>query len=250
MQNNFWNKTNVIIGLAAIVISILIAWWTNKEKVTALNIEKFNETLLTKPLDVDGLTALYIFHDSIRVSNLWQTTFVIKNTGGNTIYGEGFQERNTRTGKIPFTVDNCERVLSANVNNSNNGAFILGANNIYISQWHPGEYIEVTLITEGTNAPNLKISDREIKDSHITYSVFSIDEPAQNKKIIEYLPKIIADIVKWLIVIFISLMMMGFCVGIPKQIQQAKKGQKILTLILWTILLLIIVAPLLWLFEI
>ena len=250
MQNNFWNKTNVLIGLAAIIISILIAWWNNREKVTSLNIEKFNETLLTKPLDIEGLSALYIFHDTIRVSNLWQTTFIIKNTGNNTIYGEGFQERNTRTGNIPFTVNDCERVLSANVNNANNGAFIMGSHNLYITQWHPGEYIEITLITEGENSPNLKISDREIKDSHITYSVFSIDETAQKKTIINYLPKIIADIVKWLVVFVIGLMIIGFCITIPEQIKNNTQDQKVLTIILWIIVLFIIMSPILWMFEI
>lgn len=250
MQNNFWNKTNVIIGLVTIIISILIAWWNNREKITSLNIEKFNETLLTKPLNIDGLTAFYIFHDSIRVSNLWQTTFVIKNTGNNTIYGTGFQERNTRTGKIPFTVNNCERVLSANVSNANNGAFIMESQNIYISQWHPREYIEVTLITEGANSPDLKISDREIKDSHITYSVFSIDETEQKKAVIYYLPKIVSDILKWLVIFVVALMTLGFVMTIPGQVKQAKKREKILTVILWIIVLLVIMSPILWMFEI
>ena len=250
MQNNFWNKTNVLIGLTAIIISILIALWNNRERVTSLNIEKFNETLLTKPLEVDGLSAVYTYHDSISVSNLWQTRFIIKNTGNTTIYGDGFQERNTRTGNIPFTVGGCKRVLSANVSSTNNGAFIMKSHNIYVTQWHPGEYIEVTLITEGENAPNLKISDRDIKDSHITYSVFSIDEGEQKKTIIKYLPKIVADIIKWLVVFVIGLMLIGFGISIPQQIKNTRQNQKAFTIILWIIVLLITMSPVLWMFEI
>ena len=250
MQNNIWNKTNVITGIIAILVAILIACWNNREKVTSLNIEKFNETLLTKPLNIDGLTASYTFHDSIKVSNLWQTTFIIKNTGDKTIYGEGFQEKNTRTGKIPFTINNCERVLSVNINRANNEAFIMESHNIYISQWRPNEYIEMTLITEGTNSPNLKISDREIKDSSITYSVYSIEEKKQKRIIIDYLPKIIADIFKWLVIFVIGMLIIGLSINIPDQLKQIPLKQKLLTLIIWVFILFIIASPILWMFKI
>ena len=68
--NNFWNKTTVIIGIIGIVVSIFFGVLSNRKNITSLNIEKFNETLLTKPLNIDGLTTSYIFHDSIYVTNL------------------------------------------------------------------------------------------------------------------------------------------------------------------------------------
>ena len=78
VSNNFWNKTTVIIGIIGIVVSIFFGVLSNRKNTTSLNIEKFNETLLTKPLNIDGLTISYIFHDSIYVTNLWQSTFIIK----------------------------------------------------------------------------------------------------------------------------------------------------------------------------
>ena len=124
------------------------------------------------------------------------------------------------------------------------------SHNIYISQWRPNEYIEMTLITEGTNSPNLKISDREIKDSSITYSVYSIEEKKQKRIIIDYLPKIIADIFKWLVIFVISMLIIGLSINIPDQLKQIPLKQKLLTLIIWVFILFIIASPILWMFKI
>ncbi len=248
--NNFWNKTTVIIGIIGIVVSIFFGVLSNRKNTTSLNIEKFNETLLTKPLNIDGLTISYIFHDSIYVTNLWQSTFIIKNTGNSTIYGDGFLERNTRTGKIPFVINNCDKVLSVKIEQSNNGAFIDGLNNICISQWRPGEYIKLTLITEGEYSPELKISDREIKDSKITYSIYSIDDIGQKKTIIKYFPKTISDIIKGIILFIIAGLSISLCYGAPQQIREAPKKQKIFTIIILVFSLFMLISPILWMFEI
>ena len=249
IANNLGNKTNIFIGIVGIIVSIFIGWWGNREKTISLNIETLNETLLTKPLNIDGLTTSYIFHDSIYVTYLWQSTFVIKNTGNSTIYGDGFQERNIRTNSIPFTISNNNKVLSVNINQSNNGAFLIGSNNICISQWRPGEYIEITLITEGEFSPALKISDREIKDSQITYSVYSIDNKEQKKTIIKYFPKIMSDIIKVIMLFFIAVISISLCYSAPQQFRDAHK-YKILTILIYIFTLFMIMSPLLWMFEI
>ena len=41
MQNNFWNKTSVIIGILGIIVAIIVGIWTNREKTISLNILKF-----------------------------------------------------------------------------------------------------------------------------------------------------------------------------------------------------------------
>lgn len=250
MQNNFWNKTSVIIGILGIIVAIIVGIWTNREKTISLNILKFNETLLTKPLDIDGLTVSYMYNDSINVDSLWKTTYVIKNTGNGTIYGDGFLERNTRTGRIPFTISNCKKVLCVNIDQSNNGAYLCGLYEICVSQWRPGEYVEITLITEGNNLPNLKISDREIKDSQITYSLYTNDEKEQKKSIVKYFPKIITDIIKWMVIFVIIPFDIIFCYSIPRQIKESPKDYRWVTIILMIILFIIFISPILWIFEI
>ena len=80
-MNNFWNKTNTILSVIAILVAIFIGWYFNREKTTSLNVEEVNATKLSQNLDIDGLTVQYRFHDSIEVRNLWKTIFTIKNTG-------------------------------------------------------------------------------------------------------------------------------------------------------------------------
>ena len=75
-KNLFWNKTSAFIGLIAIIVAIGISWYFNREKSTILNIEKVSEILLTKPLNVEGLTANYMYYDSIEVKNLYDNSIL------------------------------------------------------------------------------------------------------------------------------------------------------------------------------
>ena len=72
-----------------------------KEKIS-LNIEKVTTTLLTRPLHIEGLKVSYTYHDTINVEELWQTTFVIRNTGTKTILGEGFAGKNIKNNIFLF----------------------------------------------------------------------------------------------------------------------------------------------------
>ena len=123
------------------------------------------------------------------------------------------------------------------------------SNRLYIPQWRPDEYVEITVISEGPSAPNLKISDREIVDSEITYSTYSPKTDMSNKKMIDYLPKGIADFLKWSIVIAIIVLSIVSIVQFRKQFKTIPGvGTKIFTLIAWLIIVIIFASPLLWIF--
>ena len=218
-----------------------------KEKVS-LNIEKVTATLLTRHLNIEGLKVSYKYHDTINVEKLWQTTFVIRNTGTKTILGEGFVNKNIRNKHIPIIIDNCTQLLSVSISDCNNGAILMN-NHLHIPQWRPDEYVEITIISEGQNHPDLKISDREIVDSEITYSVYSPRSDTSNKKMIDYLPNGIAEFLKWAIVFTIFIMSIASIVQFRKQLKTIPgTGTKIFTFIAWLIIVLIFALPLLWIF--
>ena len=237
----------MIIGVIAIIVSIIIAWWNNHEKSTTLNIEKLNTTLLTQQPDVNGLTVSYIYHDSIEVMNLWRTTFVIKNTGEATIYGDGFNEQNIRKGVIPLIIKECDEILSFNISSSNNSA-VLERNSLKVHQWRPGEFVELVLLSEGEKSPFILISDREIKDSNITYSTYSPEENKKDYKMVDKMPKWIADVMKWSYTLIFGLMTIGLLISFPAEMKKNNKQGKIITIIVWGIMIVFCLTPMLWMF--
>lgn len=217
------------------------------EKIS-LDIKKITSTQLTRPLNIDGLKVAYTFHDTINVNQLWQTSFVIRNTGSKTILGEGFVDKNIRKNYIPINIESCKQLLSAQITNCNNGVTFVNKR-LFITQWRPDEYVEITIISEGDKSPSLKINDREIVDSEITYSVYSPQPDKSNKKIIDSFPKGFALFLKWSIVITIIIMSFASLIQIPKQLKSISgTGAKISTIIAWLIIVVIFASPLLWIF--
>ena len=111
------------------------------EKIS-LDIKKITSTQLTRPLNIDGLKVAYTFHDTINVNQLWQTSFVIRNTGSKTILGEGFVDKNIRKNYIPINIESCKQLLSAQITNCNNGVTFVNKR-LFITQWRPDEYVEI-----------------------------------------------------------------------------------------------------------
>lgn len=70
-----------------------------------------------------------------------------------------------------------------------------------------------------------------------------------NKKIIDYLPKGLANFLKWPIVFTIFIMSIASIIQIRKQLKTIQGiGIKIFTFIAWLIIVLIFALPLLWIF--
>lgn len=247
----------IIIGLIGVVLTGLTVYYQifHKETIT-LNIERVNSTLLTRPLHIEGLKASYTFHDSIKVKKLWETTFVIRNTGKTTILGEGFSTKNIKDDGLPFRIINCEKLLSATITNCNNSSH-LGNRKIYFSQWKQNEYVEITLITEGQKAPYLKISDRDIIDSEITYSEYSPKVIESNQKLIDSVPSGIANFLKWSFVVIVGMMILAVPFGIYDEQKRFKNKpeqtfrvweQVFIGIMMLITILIFFASPLLWMF--
>ena len=256
-------NSSILIALIGVVLTALIGYYQifHKDTIT-LNIERVNSTLLTKPLHTKGLKASYTYRDSIIVKKLWETTFVIRNTGKTTILGEGFPSKNIKDDCLLLRISNCEKLLSATITNCNNSAR-LDERKLYFTQWKEDEYVEITLITEGKKAPYLRISDRDIIDSKITYSEYSPKVVESNNKLIDSVPKGIASFFKWFytLIVVVLLLTMPFVVTDNPKLPWGKKDEddedqknnsvweKVsIGIIMFFVVLLYFAPPLLWMF--
>ena len=196
---------------------------------------------------------------------MWETTFVIRNTGKTTILGEGFSGKNIKDDCLPIQIANCEQLLYATITNSSNSSR-LDKSKLYFSQWKQDEYVEIKLITEGKKSPSLRISDRDIIDSKITYSEYSPKVDESNKKLIDSAPKGIAIFFKWFYTVIVAFMLfvMPFAVANDLKAPWEKKDEDdedredqkkngvwdkvILGIIMFLGVLLYFAPPLLWMF--
>ncbi len=247
-MNNFWNKTNTILSVIAILVAIFIGWYFNREKTTSLNVEEVNATKLSQNLDIDGLTVQYRFHDSIEVRNLWKTIFTIKNTGDQSLYGKGFSDINVKNGVLQLIVIDCKELLSIKMTNNNNGCILSNNGGLIITQWKPNEYAEFEILTESETAPTLKINPRDIKDATITYSKYTPSTISATPKLIDKFPSSFRNILKWVIVVIMGVLILMAIVQMPQLLKDKPSFIKVFTLIVWSIFIALTLSPLLWVF--
>ena len=247
-MNNFWNKTNTILSVLAILVAIFIGWYFNREKTTSLNIEQVNATKLSQNLDIDGLTVQYLFHDSIEVKNLWKTIFTIKNTGDQSLYGKGFSDINVKDGVLQLFVNDCNKLLSIKMTTNNNGCILNNKGGLIITQWKPNEYAEIEILTESETAPTLQINPRDIKDATITFSKYTPSTIIVTPKLIDKFPTPIKNILKWVVIVVMGLIILMAVVQMPQQLKDKPAPVKVVTIILSLIFMAITICPLLWVF--
>ena len=237
-----------IIEIVLPIMAIFITWYFNHEKKTALDIQQVSAVQLIRSFDNDDISVSYMYHDSIPVTNLWRTSYVIRNTGETTIYGDGFADKNINDSCIELHVSQCDKLLSITLDTANNSAY-LSAQNLFIQQWRPKEYVTITIITEGENSPTLMINDRSIKDVIITNSTFSPESPKETLKVIDRLNPILGEVLKWLYIVTAFIIALAILFSLPKTIRDApSKTDKFSSWFVLIALLLIILLPILWMF--
>ncbi len=234
--------------IALPLVAIILTCYFNHEKKTVLDIQQVSFVQLTQALDIEDISVSYLYHDSIPVKNLWRTSYVLRNTGETTLFGDGFADKNINGSCIELHVNQCDKLLSITLDTATNGA-TLKNQNLYIQQWRPREYVSITLFTEGANPPTLTISDRDIKNANITNSIFSPEKPNNEKKIIEYLNPILGEVLKWFYICTAFIIVLAILISLPKTIKAAtSKTDKFSSWFVLIALLLIILLPILWMF--
>lgn len=247
INKNFWAALGAIGTFVAIVLAG-VTLYINRERSTSLEIKKINEVELTRPLNVTRLSSTYLYDDSIPVEHLWQTSYVIKNTGETTIYGEGFDNKTIRGNALKLFVNNCVNLLSLKITETNTDAFLIN-DSIKFIQWRPNEYVELMVVSDSPQAPEILISERDIQNATISYVTYSPQEQLVEAGMMDKLPKTMEKTLWWIIIIVESISIFILVLAGISQIIQAKtKKDKTTNLFVFLWIVMLILFPILWMF--
>lgn len=235
------------LGLIATIITIVAGcvaiYFAFNEKRIKLDVQTTYAENLTTHKTIQDLSVKYYYCDSLEVHNLWKMQWVIRNIGDKTIVGHGNNSQLLLNTGLPIQFASDSQILSLEISSSNNDA-ILQNKNISFKQWRRGEYVEITAFIESVNQPDIKLSNRDVIDSEISYSKFSPDIANQYNSIAEYLPRWLNKTFK---IIYYFLASFTF---IAILLTLFGKGNDISTKIAVIILLSFMLIPLLWVITI
>lgn len=245
-NSNFWSIASVVIAVLSFV-GFSINWYENRHKSTILEIKTISEIELTRPLNVERLSSIY-WYDSIPVEHLWQSSYVITNIGEITLYGAGFENKNIKGDVLPLQLKNCDNLLSIEKVEGNTDA-ILQNMSLCFSQWRPNEFIELRILADGPQVPELMINERDIKEGKVIYTQYSPEEKPVVKRWIDYLPLSISKALWWVVLIFYIIIAIFSAISGVNQYRQAEnKMTRTITLVVWIVTFIFMLAPLLWMF--
>lgn len=246
-NSKFWTIAGVIVPTLALIVTIFM-FYASREKKTSLEVKKISDTELTRPLNVAQLSSTYLY-DSIPVDHLWQTSYVIKNTGENALYGEGFENKNICGNFIKLHIRNTNKLLSIKITDTNADALLDNDSSLRFTQWRPSEYVELLLLSDGPKAPEIIINDRDIQNATISYVIYSPEEQLVEQRMMDRLPRSLDRALWWIAIIFDALLLLIMIYGIVDGIiQTVKKKSKASDLIpfIWVAVCLILSS--LWMF--
>lgn len=236
------------LGTVILIVLGVLQFINDRHKPTILEVKTISEIELTRPLNVDHLSSTYLYYDSIPVEHLWQSSFVITNIGGTSLYGKGFDVKNIKGDALFFKLTNCEKILSIE-SVDNNAGICIQNKSLQFTQWRPNEYIEIRVISDGPTSPELQINERDIVDGKVVYAKYSPEEAPVKQRLVDYLSKTTYKVLWWVVLIFYIIIAL-FSIGAA--IQQYKNAEnkttRTITLVVWIITYIFMLAPLLWMF--
>lgn len=246
MQINYTIQ-RILRAMGTIVLIVLAALplYYNRTKTTSLEIKKISEVELTRPLNVDRLTSSYLY-DSIRVEHLWQTSFVIKNVGDNTLYGEGFDDKNIRNNALGLDIRNCDTLLSVAIIDNTTGASLSG-DSLQFIQWRPNEYVELLLLSDGQVAPEITINDRDIQNATISYVTYSPKEQLASQRFVDRWPKGLTRVFWWVVVIIEIASLLILLLAMAMQLmKESSKEERKSNIFVYVWILILVLLPMIW----
>lgn len=235
----FTKYIKTISTLVAITAGIVTIYFYFHKECVILEVKAMSVQLLTESTSTNDLKVQYFYKDTIPVQNLWQIQYVIRNIGDATLIGTG-ENKQLLSENLPLIIKNQEHIYSIAITQSNNEASLLN-NRICFKQWRSGEFVELIAFVESKEQPQLIISDRDIKDSEIIYQKYTPETINENARIIDYLPRWLAQTIKIIYFILGGIAALGAITAI------CQKGTWISKLSA-AILLLFSCIPLLWMF--
>lgn len=248
MNNKFWTIAGTIIGFLSLLFAG-ISFYLNREKETSLEVKRVSDIELTKPLKVQGLSSTYIYNDTIPVEHLWQSSFVITNIGEQTLYGKGFPSRNIKEDVLKLHFSNTSGILVIELMDTNTDISLLHDSLLLFSQWKPHEYAEIKILSDGPLPPDIMINEYDIQNGTIIYTEYSPKEKIANQRFVDIFPYALYKALWWVIMIFDAVILLCLVIAGVKQYRQAKdKITKCVTIVIWSIVLFLMFAPLMWMF--
>lgn len=225
-------------------------FYLNREKSTSLEIKRVSDIELTKPLNVERLSSTYLYDDSIPVKHLWQSSFVITNTGEQTLFGKGFTFRNIKDEALALHISNTNSVLSIELIDTNTDISLQHDSLLFFSQWKPKEYAEIRILSDGQLAPDLTINEYDIQNSVITYTKYSPEEKVIKERFVDKFPYALYQAIWWVIIIYYAALFLTLVIMLLVLFTDSKGNVKkiISTLIVWIIAIFLLFAPIMWMF--
>ena len=237
---SYIGKIATVITIIGGVVAIYFAFY---EKRIKIDVQTSIAENLTSHKTIQDLSVRYYYQDSLEVDNLWRMQWVIRNIGDKTIVGTGSECQLLNEKGLPFHFSSNAQILSLNISNCNNNA-ILQNDCIQFQQWRKGEYVEIVAFIESDVKPEIRISDRDVVDSEISYSKYTPETISSKNSIIELLP---AWLSKTLFAIYLALAAFTVLACITSLFT---KGVTTASKIGLTIILAFMLIPLLWLIQI
>ncbi len=229
-----------IAAITTTVAGLIGIYFALHEKRVKLNVEIISLENLTAHDTIEDLSIKYYYSDTLEVHNLWKVQCIIRNIGDKTIVGTGTEKQILSDG-LPIHFNKSEkscRTLSVRILNSNNEAYLRNQK-LYFQQWRRDEYVELMAYIESPYQPEVQLSDRDIVDSEISYSVYT---PKREYRIIaDHLPIWLNITLKIVYVVSVVLFVIACLVGLFTQ--NSDKTTKIALLLIIGFLLL----PIIWL---
>ena len=246
-KQNIWVMAGVLISFLSLA-GLGISMYTNRQKSTILEIKTISNMELTRPLNVEHLSFVFFFDDTIPVEHLWQSSYVITNIGETTLYGDGFDSKNIKGETLSLQLLNCENLLSIE-KVGGNADINLQRESLCFNQWRPEEFIELRILSDGQSAPELKISERDIKDGHVKYTQYSPEEKLVNRRFVDEFPKSLYYVLWWVALLFdIFLFVVAVIEAVDKYHLVDTGFKKVVYILAWALVLFISFAPIMWMF--
>ena len=157
-------------GCSATLITLFAFISNMNHNKTELNVDLVSTTLLdnktmnVKKTKIDTI-GFFSFRPSIRI-----TKYVITNVGRESIYSANIGGNIIDNDLISLSIDNTYSYPSVTITKQNAAAKLMFKFIQIPKQWRHKEYIELTIISDGTLIPNLRLNSRDVKDLQITYT--------------------------------------------------------------------------------
>lgn len=238
-MEKFFNYIGKIATIISIIGGCVAIYFAFNEKQIKLDIQTTNVENLTTHKAIQNLSVRYYYLDSIEVCHLWKMQWLIRNTGDKTIIGYGADSQLLNEG-LQIRLDGDVRIFSIDITNSSNGA-TLKDRSLHFKQWRKDEYVEITAFIESDKEPRIEISDRDIVDSEISYSIYTPDIAVGKGLIIEYFPKWLGKTLK---IIYLILAAITILAGIATIFSKKNDTSSKMAMI---IVILFMLIPMLWL---